>query len=206
VSGDPILRAIAGSTATFCLAQAIYTAIIVVFLVRVVHLSPAAIGLLNTAGLTGALVAAFATRPLAALFGQARLLWMTVLVNAAGFVLVPLTGPGARLAFFAVGGFVTSFGIITSNIVQVGFQQACCPAHLLGRLNATVKVLMWGTISLGSVLGGVLAGLVGLRATLWTAAVIVGLSTLWLLLSPLRHMRDLPAAAPAPYADRASAS
>jgi Na+/melibiose symporter-like transporter len=206
VSGDPILRAIAGSTATFCLAQAIYTAIIVVFLVRVVHLSPAAIGLLNTAGLTGALVAAFATRPLAALFGQARLMWMTVLVNAAGFVLVPLTGPGARLAFFAVGGFVTSFGIITSNIVQVSFQQARCPAHLLGRLNAAVKFLMWGTISLGSVLGGVLAGLVGLRATLWTAAVIVGLSTLWLLLSPLRHMRDLPAAAPAPYADRASAS
>ena len=205
VSGDPILRAIAGSTATFCLAQAIYTAIIVVFLVRVVHLSPGAIGLLNTVGLTGALVAAFATRPLAALFGQVRLLWLTVLVNAAGFMLVPLTGPGARLAFFAVGGFATSFGIIAGNIVQVSFQQARCPAGLLGRLNATVGFLMWGTISLGSVLGGVLGGLVGLRATLWTAAIIVALSTLWLLLSPLRRMRDLPAAAPIPYAEGASA-
>ncbi|GAB2809258.1 MFS transporter [Actinoallomurus bryophytorum] len=206
VSGDPILRAIAGSTATFCLAQAIYTAIIVVFLVRVVHLSPAAIGLLNTVGLTGALVAAFATRPLAALLGQARLLWLTVLVAAAGFVLVPLTGPGARLAFFAVGGFVTSFGIIACNIVEVSFQQARCPAHLLGRLNATVKFLMWGTISLGSVLGGVLAGLVGLRSTLWIAAMIVGLSTLWLVLSPLRRMRDLPTATPTPHADQAPAT
>ena len=46
VAGDPILRAIAGGNATFCLAQAIYTAIIVVFLVRVVHLAPATIGLL----------------------------------------------------------------------------------------------------------------------------------------------------------------
>jgi hypothetical protein len=54
VTGDPILRALAGNTATFCLAQAIYVAIIVVFLVRVVHLSAAAIGLLNTVGLAGA--------------------------------------------------------------------------------------------------------------------------------------------------------
>jgi predicted MFS family arabinose efflux permease len=195
---DPILRAIAGGNACFCLAQAIYTAIIVVFLVRVVGLTPAAIGLLNTAGLAGAVAAALVTRPLAAAVGQARLLWLTVLVNAAGFSVVPLTGPGARLAFFAAGGFVTSFGVIVLNIVQVGFQQARCPPGLLGRLNATVEVLMWGAISVGSVLGGVLAAVAGLRATLWTAAIIVALSSLWFLLSPLRGMRDLPAEAPVP--------
>ena len=199
VLGDPILRAIAGSNASFCLAQAIYTAIIVVFLVRVVHLTPATIGLLNTVGLAGAVAAALVTRPLSAAVGQARLMWLTVLVNAAGFLVVPLTGPGARLAFFAAGGFVTSFGIIVLNIVQVSFQQARCPAGLLGRLNATMEVLMWGAISVGSVLGGVLAGVVGLRATLWTAAVIVALSSLWLVLSPLRGMRDLPAEATGPY-------
>jgi MFS family permease len=203
VSRDAILRAIAGSTATFCLAQAVYTAIVVVFLVRVVHLSPAAIGLLNTAGLTGAVVAAFVTRPLTAVFGPARLMWLTMLVNAAGFLLVPLTGPGARLGFFAVGGFVTSFAIIAGNIVQAAFKQARCPAHLLGRLNATMEFLMWSTISLGSVLGGLLAGLVGLRATLWVVVIIVVLAPLWLLLSPLRRMRDLPAAA---HADQAPAA
>lgn len=194
VIGDPILRAIAGSNACFCLAQAVYTAIIVVFLVRVVHLSPAAIGLLNTLGLAGAIVAALLTRSLAAVFGQVRLMWLTVPAIAAGFLVIPLTGPGARLAFYAAGGFVTSFGIIVLNIVQVSFQQMRCPAHLLGRLNATMSFLDWGAISLGSVLGGVLAVVAGLRATLWTAAIMVVLSALWLVLSPLRRMRDLPAA------------
>lgn len=190
VARDPILRAIAGNNAGFCLAQAVYSAVIVVFLVRVVHLSPAAIGLLNTVGLAGALLAAVTTRPLAARLGQARLMWLSVLGNAAGFLVVPLTGPGARLAFYVAGGVVTSFGIITLNIVQVSFQQARCPAGLLGRLNATMKVFIWGMIPVGSVLGGVLAELAGLRAALWIAAVMVALSALWLL--PLAGLRHLP--------------
>jgi predicted MFS family arabinose efflux permease len=61
-----------------------------------------------------------------------------------------------------------------------------------------MEVLTWGAISVGSVLGGVLAGVVGLRATFWTAAIIVALSSLWLVLSPLRGMRDLPATVPGP--------
>lgn len=190
VAGDPILRAIAAGNAGFCLAQAVYSAVVVVFLVRTVHLSPAAIGLLNTTGLAGALLAAVATRPLARRLGQARLMWLSVLGNAAGFLAIPLTGPGPRLACYAAGGVVTSFGIIALNIVQVSFQQARCPAGLLGRLNATMMVVVVGAIPVGSLLGGVLAELAGLRATLWTAAAMVVLSALWLL--PLAGLRDLP--------------
>lgn len=197
VRRDPVLRAIAGGNASFCLAQAVYLAVIVVFLVRTVHLSAAAIGLLNTVGLAGAVAASLLTRTLAAALGQARLMRVTMLVAVAGFVLVPLTAPGPRLAFFAAGGFVTSFAVIVLTIVQVTFQQVRCPDHLLGRLNATMNVLDWGMITLGSVLGGALGELTGPRTTLWIAAVMVALSSLWLAASPLRRMRDLPAAAPA---------
>jgi hypothetical protein len=132
LQGNVSVAAAAAPTLAGYLAQAIYTAIIVVFLVRVVHLAPATIGLLNTVGLAGAVVAAMASRRLTAALGQARLMWLTVLLNAAGFLVLPLTGPGARLALFAAGGFVTGFGIIVPNVVQTGFQQAHCPAHLLG--------------------------------------------------------------------------
>ncbi|MCO5974696.1 MFS transporter [Actinoallomurus sp. WRP6H-15] len=126
------------------------------------------------------------------MIGQARLMRLAALVNGAAFLLFPLTGPGRRLACYALADLVTSFCLIGLNIVQVSFHQTVCPERLLGRVNATMKFLIWGGMPLGSVLGGLLATAAGLRATLWTAAAGVLLAALWLLLSPLRTMRDLP--------------
>lgn len=54
-----------------------------------------------------------------------------------------------------------------------------------------MKFLIWGAMPLGSVLGGLRATATGLRTTLWAAAIGTLLAALWLLLSPLRTMRDL---------------
>jgi MFS family permease len=194
VFGHPFLRVIACHGATLVLFQAVHIAIAVVFLVRDIGLSPGSIGLLGSVGLTGALLSAFATQSLATRFGTARTLWSAALICGAAFLLFPLTTPGWGLVCYAVATFVTSFGIVTLNIIEVSFQQTICPDHLLGRVNATMRFLVWGAIPVGSLLGGVLATLIGTRETLWIAAVGVFLSALWLVLSPLRRMRDLPAA------------
>lgn len=192
VAGHPLLRAIAGNGMTQSLAQSAHTAIIVVFLVRTVHLSPAQIGLLTSVGLAGAIVAALSTRRLIGVVGHSRLMWVISLVNGVGFLLFPLTSAGGRLSFYAAAGFVTSFCIIALAVVQVSFQQSVCPERLLGRMNATMKFLIWGAMPPGSVLGGLLATFVGLRTTLWVAAAGVLLAAAWLLFSPLRSMRHLP--------------
>jgi hypothetical protein len=77
-------------------------------------------------------------------------------------------------------------------VAQVSFRQAICPDRLLGRMNASVRFMVWGTLPLGALTGGVLGTLIGIRPTMWVGAFGVLLCPLPVLLSPLRRLRDLP--------------
>ncbi len=171
VFGHPILRAITLCGATAVVFYGAQGAIVIVFLVREVQLSPGAIGVLfsiSSAGtILGALSAAWLTRAL----GQRRA--MVVYVVGAGLagLLIPLTAGGWRLAFFALGAGLVGYFIVAYNILQVSLRQTVCPDHLLGRMNATMRTTMWSTTPLGAVLGGLLGSSLGLRPTLWIAAV-----------------------------------
>jgi MFS family permease len=192
VRRHPILRVMAAHNATLSLFQSVNTAISVVFLVREVHLSAAVIGVLGSVGLLGALVASALTRVVADRIGSARLLWLAGVICGAGFLLEPLTAPGWRLVFAAASTFLASIAIIVLNIVESSFQQAVCPPGLLGRMNATMRFLVWGVMPVGSVLGGVTGSLFGLRPTLWIAGAGALAGALWLVCSPLLHLRDMP--------------
>jgi hypothetical protein len=79
-------------------------------------------------------------------------------------------------------------------VAQVSYRQAICPDRLLGRMNASVRFVVWGITPLGGLAGGALGEWLGLRGTVWIAAVGETLSLLWVICSPLRHQRDIPAA------------
>lgn len=192
VFGHPILRAFATHGATQALFQSANTAILVVFLVRDVHLTPVVIGALSTAGLLGALSATALTRRISARIGSARLLLAAGIGGGAAFALYALVAPGWRLAFEVAATFLASFAIVVENILEVSFQQAVCPPRLRGRMNATVAFLIWGAMPLGSVLGGVAGSVFGLRATLWLAGAGTLAAAAWLVCSPLRTLRELP--------------
>src|SRR5207247_8947503 len=73
---------------------------------------------------------------------------------------IPLLGT-FRLDFNAlmlmVGGFVTSIGVVVYNINQVSLRQAIVPKSIQGRMNASMRWIVWGTIPAGAIAGGVLA-------------------------------------------------
>ncbi|MFC0625962.1 hypothetical protein [Kribbella deserti] len=85
-----------------------------------------------------------------------------------------------------------SFSIIVLYILQASARQLLCPAGLNGRVSATMSFVAWGAMPVGSVLGGVLATVAGLRPALWITAGAIMLSAGWLLFSPYRRLRDLP--------------
>ncbi|HYZ38358.1 MAG TPA: MFS transporter [Pseudonocardiaceae bacterium] len=192
VFGNPILRAIGLNNAITSLCQTAHLAIVVVFLIRVVHLSPSTIGLLGSLSLVGALVGAVLARRLATQVGAGRLLWITALINGLASLGFPLTDSGWRLVYYVVAGFVTSACLLVVIVVQVSLQQTLCPDHLLGRMNATINFLYWGAAPVGSLLAGVVAEWIGLRPTLWLAAVGMLLAAGVLIASPLPTMRHLP--------------
>ena len=68
------------------------------------------------------------------------------------------------------------------------------PERMVGRVIATLRFVVWGVIPLGSLLGGILAqpGALGLRSTLWVAAIGMLCAFVPPLLSPIRSLRTLP--------------
>ncbi|MCZ4102331.1 MULTISPECIES: MFS transporter [Streptomyces] len=194
VLGHRLLRVIATSTGLSNFFTAMLMATQTIFLVRVIGLQPAAIGLMLSASAAGGLAGALCAGRLAARLGQARIIWLSALVTGPFALLWPLSGRGAAAVLFAVGSGAVSFGAVVYNVAQVSFRQTLCPPRLLGRMNATLRFLVWGTLPLGALVGGAVADGFGARAALWVCAVGFLVVPLRLLLSPLRRMRDLPAA------------
>jgi MFS family permease len=191
VFGDTLLRAIAATTATSNLFSGIAAAVEIVFLVRSVHASPGVIGLLFTMGGVGGVVGALAAGPIARRSGGARATVIGIAGNA-GALLIPLTMPGAALLWFGAGMFIVSFSAVVYNVNQVSFRQRLCPDRLLGRMNATMRFVVWGVLPIGALIGGVLGSVAGLRPTLWIGATGEAVAGIWLLASPMRTMRDFP--------------
>jgi predicted MFS family arabinose efflux permease len=193
VARDPYLRVLAGYAASTNLAANILMAILVVFLVRTVGVGPGTVGALLAVMSCGGVAGAALSTTIARRFGTARGLLLCELCTAPFALLIPLTTPGAGLAWFAVGGFVVEMGIVASNVIFGAFRQSYCPPSLLGRVTAGTRFVVFGAIPLGALLGGALGSALGVRETAWVATALSTLSVLVLLAGPLRTRRDLPA-------------
>jgi MFS family permease len=193
VLGNPNLRAQAGCTATSNFFSNVAYAIILVYLVRELGLSAGLIGIAFSLGSAGSLVAAFSAMRLSNRFGigpttiAAGGLWgPSVLLIA----LAP-EGDGA-IPFLVAAILVGGFAIVVYNIIQVSYRQAICPPRLQGRMNSVMRFIVWGTIPIGSLVGGALGSWVGLRETIVVGGVGGSLAILFIVLSPQRHLREMP--------------
>jgi len=70
------------------------------------------------------------------------------------------------------------------------------PAPLQGRVHATSELLTAGVGPLGALAGGFLGQAMGIQATLLIATVGLLLGGLWLVFSPIRHLKDFSSSLP----------
>jgi Transmembrane secretion effector len=187
VLAQPALRAITVCTALTNLLWGAAGTVQLLFLVHRVGLDPAAIGLLLSAGAAGGLLAALAATWVARGADATRLIWLPVTVTAPFALCTPLTAPGWRVALLPLGVAVTSFGQALYNVAQVSYRQALCPPELLGRMNASIRFLVFGALPLGGLVGGLAGERLGVHATLWLCGIGLALTPVPLLASPLRR-------------------
>lgn len=197
VSRDPYLRPLTLYPAIANFAYTGNLALVVVFLVRVVGLSSADVGLLTAAGGTGGVLGAVLARKLAYLLGTARTLVVTSMITGTSGLLIPLTGPGLRIAYYVVGSALVASGIVVANVIVAAFWQEYCPPEMLGRVTATVRFLVYGTVPLGALVAGILGTVLGARDGLWAVLASLAVSGSVLLSSSIRKTRNLPGAAAA---------
>jgi MFS family permease len=187
-------RPISMSTATFNFFSNVAFAIFVVYMVRRLHMSALAIGLTFSLSSAGGLAAAFFAQKIGTRLGIGRTIVWGSAIGALPTVLIPLAPVSFPIPFIVVSLVFTEFGIVVYNVSAISLTQALVPERLLGRVNASRRFIVWGTVPIGSLVSGVLASTIGLRPTLFVGTIGILLATVPVALSAVRHVQELPTA------------
>ncbi len=206
VIGNRYLRAISICTGTSNFFFSMSGALIVVYAVRVLDMSPAALGLAFSLGNLGPLLAAFTTNRISTRLGVGPTILWTAVLFSTSILFLPLAPKSYPLPFLVAFGVVAGFAGVAYNITQVSFRQAICPERMQGRMNSVIRFLVWGTMPLGALLGGALGTWFGLRPALWVAAIGALFASLPIILSPVPKLREMPEPVEEPLPSEAEAS
>ncbi|WP_342668816.1 MFS transporter [Actinokineospora inagensis] len=135
-------------------------ALLVLYAVGPMGLSDTGFGVLMSMYAIGSLIGTFFAPWIERTMGRAKALLVTFGVGALSIVAPALTSnPYLIGASFVISGA----GVVVSNIILVSLRQRITPNRLLGRVNSGYRLVAWGTMPLGSVVGGALGQAFGLR-------------------------------------------
>jgi MFS family permease len=194
VLGNRYLRMIAGSTGTSNLGSSLAFSIFPIFVWVQLGLSPALTGAAFSIGSVGVLLGAVLAAPLSRRLGVGPVIVGSMFINGPALLLIAFLPSTALVAGAMLIGaqLVMGFSAVVYNVNQVSFRQAITPLEMQGRMNATMRFIVWGTMPLGSVAGGILATFLPLRTTVLIGALISSSAFLWVLASPVRSLRVIP--------------
>jgi MFS family permease len=206
VLGNPLLRPIALTTGIGNLFDlfGMVAAILTLYAVRELHLTPLALGGVLAVANAGALLGATLNGRLIRRFGMGLMIAVSSVIPGLAVLLLPLATPATAIPVLSIALGLAGFAISVYNINQITLRQTVTPDAMQGRMNATIRVLIWGTLPIGTFLGGLLGDAIGLRPTLVIAGIGSALASLPLILSPVRSLRELPQAPGDPAAQPAA--
>src|SRR5215218_5572161 len=190
---EPILRGLVVAGLAQNLAFGLVGTVFLLYVNQVVGFDPGILGMIFAVGgvssFLGAMIAGRLPR-----FGIGAVMVASLLLAAIGQAFVPLaTAANAVGVLFLVGQQIVADSALTVyDINQVSLRQAIAPAHVLGRINASVRVTEIGAVLLGTIVAGYVGESVGLRETLWAGVGLSLLAALALALSPVRAVRQIP--------------
>lgn len=194
VSERPELRAMFGAAATLNFLGSMIGPLYSLYAIRVLGLSPAALGLTIALGGVSSFLGALLAEPALRRFGLGRVLSGVLVLYSLTTLLIPLGAffPGRGLLFLAASQLFGDALRTVYGIHSVSLRQAITPEHLLGRVNASLELVSKGLAPIGALVGGVLGAVLGVQGTLFVAALNGVLAGLWILFSPVVRMKVLP--------------
>jgi MFS family permease len=194
VFGNPLLRRIVLTTGTANFFSTISMTLLPIFVLRELGLTPQMLGVVFSLSAVGGLLGAIATPRIVARIGEAR----AIPISAIAFSVLPFFLPAISLVpalafpLLVIQFFLASFTVLLYNITQVTFRQRITPPRLLGRMNASVRFVVWGVMPISALLAGALGTWIGTVPTLWIAASFELFACLFVVIGPFWGMRELP--------------
>jgi MFS family permease len=196
VLGSPTLRAIAAAHGGTHLLWGIFGTVYLLFATHDLGLGPAAIGVIAGVGggasFIGAAVAGRTIRRL----GIGRTMLLGMVGFTVGSALIPLAPSGAVLvgaAFLVAQQLIADSSGTVYDVVETSLTQTIVDPRILGRVNATIQTYTTLLSLVGTIAGGIIAELIGLRQAMAIGVLggVVAFAFIWF--SPIRTMRGMPA-------------
>lgn len=197
---DPLLRSLVGTSAFFNLFSQWMSTLIVLFAVRDLHLAASVIGLMVGTPAIGAVAGSLLAGRVSKWLGIGPSVMACVVLECGALLVVPfapVSHPGVAAVLIAVMLAASGLGSALSSIVGISVRQVVTPPSLYGRMTATYRFVSFGVIALGSLFGGLAGQGFGLHGGLLIGAIGLQSTIVWMALSALPKVRELPPSASA---------
>jgi len=194
VMHDPVLRGLVGGTMGLAAMWGIFGATWMLFVVEDLRLDPAVIGVIAALGGFGSLLGALLAARATARFGVGNVVIASMLFAALGNLLIPLAPAGLPLVAIACllgQQLIGDTAVTVFDVTEISVRQARVGDRQLGRVNATVRVAMVLAQLTATLVGGLLAELIGLRGAAFLAPIGALLGAWALYASPVRRLRRI---------------
>ncbi|MGH3404868.1 MAG: MFS transporter [Streptosporangiaceae bacterium] len=198
VFGSGVLRSLLGQSTALNLFFGSMFTVFLVYAVRYLHLTAFKLGLVLGAAAVGALIGATqATRFRLALgLGRGMAVNTAIMAAAPLLLLIPRGAGVLTVIILACSHFLYGINIAMFNVTAITMRQTVTPRPLLARMNASYRMVLWGVPLFGSLLGGVLGEVAGLRLALVISVVAMISPVLWIFFSPVFRLREMPSGPP----------
>lgn len=191
VFAHPLLRPLACFSVTAFLFLGFMGPLYVLYAVRELHISPAALGIAIAMGGAGAMLGATFAPAIGRRFGLGHTFIGSVLAIAVAYAMIPLARGPMSLLYLIVQQLLGDFAFSTYMINELTLRQSVAPEEMLGRVNAAMQLMTRGVFPLSALAGGILAGAIGIRPTMAISVAGVLIASLWLIFSPFSRGRAI---------------
>jgi MFS family permease len=171
-----------------------FAALFILYATRELGVRAGTLGVVLGAGALGGILGAIIAGRVGRRIGLGPAFVLGMVLFPAPLLLVPFAA-GARpvvLAMLFSAEFLSGLGVMILDINVGAIMTALTPHRLRSRSTGAFRFVNYGVRPLGSLAGGGLGSLLGLRPTLFVAAAAGVAGVLWLLPSPVPALLELP--------------
>ena len=191
---EPHLRALALAGATRSFFGSFIGVLYSLYAIRELGLNAAALGITISMGGLGSLIGAVFTERVVSRLGIGRTLILMLIASGSFTLFIPLAGgsPLSPIGMLMIGQLCGDALQVIYLITQTSLRQGLTPDRLLGRVSASIQLLVMGVAPLGALVGGGLAEVIGVRMTLLVASIGIISAAGWVIFSPVRYLPKQP--------------
>jgi MFS family permease len=188
-----ILRYSLACVATINLFNYVFAALFILYVTRVLHVSPGQLGLILGASAFGSILGSVITGKISRFIGLGYTLLLGTILFPAPLLLVSMAG-GTHftiLTFLFFAEFFSGLGIMILDISYGAVMAAAIPDEVRARVTGAWGFVNNGIRPLGALIGGALPMFLSLHGVIWFGAIGGCLGFLWLFPSGITKYRDV---------------